>query len=236
MASRHGYWVIVMDQVATAFRSKRREDLVPTLVQLQRRQPTADLRWFDRGRLWSSEEAARDAARQRPKPAGRGPGWRPGGSHVDPRARFAKTRDEKRAQFKRRQRQSGPPGQRDRGPRKAWHSGEGSGWDPARNRDRGRDRGQDRTYSQNREHGPRRDHNRNRDSGWNPDRARSWKHSPNRDRNMKRGPTGSPGANGDQGTTRDRDRGKDSDRGPKRDHGPARDRATDRPRGRRRDE
>jgi hypothetical protein len=95
--------VIVSGAVPTAFRARRREDLLPTLHQLQRTQPDTVLRWFDRGRLWESPveaaealRLARQARRTRPKD------WRPGGGHKDPRARFELTRDQKRARFKRR--------------------------------------------------------------------------------------------------------------------------------------
>ena len=105
MARGHAFWVIVTGSTATAFRASKKEDLLPTLHQLRRTQPEAMLRWFDRGKLWESPDAAREAlkaSRGRPKVKGRTRDWRPGGSHVDPRARFKRTRDEKRAQFKRR--------------------------------------------------------------------------------------------------------------------------------------
>jgi hypothetical protein len=98
----HAHWVIIAAKAPTAFRAKRRETLVPTLTQLQRTQPDAELRWFEGGRLWASPaeaEAARAERRRRPK---RPSDWRPGGDHKDPRARFELSRDEKRARFKRR--------------------------------------------------------------------------------------------------------------------------------------
>ena len=109
MAAPHSFWVIVDGTTATAFRARQREDLLPTLKQLQRTQPAVVLRWFDRGQLWESPIAAREALKmkRRLRPD-RGPGWRPGGSHVDPRERFKLTRDQKRARFKRRQ--FGKPG------------------------------------------------------------------------------------------------------------------------------
>jgi hypothetical protein len=105
MARGHAFWVIVTGSTATAFRGRRKEELLPTLHQLRRTQPDAEVRWFDRGKLWESPDQAREAlkaSRGRPKVKGRSRDWRPGGSHVDPRARFKRTRDEKRAQFKRR--------------------------------------------------------------------------------------------------------------------------------------
>jgi hypothetical protein len=98
----------------TAFRSRFRDDLVPTLKQLQRTQPDATLRWFYRGRFWASPEEEREAFESRRRmSSARGDDWRPGGLHKDPRAKYQKTRDQKRAQFKRRSwsnRPSGPGG------------------------------------------------------------------------------------------------------------------------------
>ena len=105
MARHHAFWVILSGAVPTAFRSPRREDLLPTLHQLQRTQQDVTLRWFDRGQLWESPEAARMALiERRRQPSGRNADWRPGGAHKDPRARYQLTRDQKRARFKLRQR------------------------------------------------------------------------------------------------------------------------------------
>jgi hypothetical protein len=98
----HAFWVIVDGTTPTAFRAKQRDVLLPTLKQLQRTQPAVALRWFDRGQLWDSPIAARDALKARRQTrSDRGPGWRPGGNHVDPRERYQLTRDQKRAKFKR---------------------------------------------------------------------------------------------------------------------------------------
>jgi len=98
MPPRHAYWTIILEGKPTAFRAHTREELAPTLRQLQARHPDAVLMWFARGRLWASPEqeagARRDAMRER-----RGPGWRPGGAHRDPRERFRIPRDEKRRRF-----------------------------------------------------------------------------------------------------------------------------------------
>jgi hypothetical protein len=102
VAGRHAFWVIVAGSDATAFRARRPDDLLPTLKQLQRTQPDAALRWFERNRLWESPEHAALAFKaRRPAPA-RGREWRPGGEHRDPRARYQRSRDEKRARFKKR--------------------------------------------------------------------------------------------------------------------------------------
>lgn len=102
MARHRAIWIIVAGAVPTAFRSKNRDDLLPTLHQLQRKQPNVALMWFDRGRFWNSPEEARNALRaRRAELDGRGSAWRPGGRHEDPREKYKKTRDEKRAKFKR---------------------------------------------------------------------------------------------------------------------------------------
>ena len=117
--AQHAFWIIVDGQTPTSFRSRQREDLVPTLHQLKRKQPQVALMWFERGRLWTSPTEAREAlAVRRRAPTGRSRDWRPGGDHVDPRAKYALTRDQKRARFKTRQdRDQGPrPGRPDRPP------------------------------------------------------------------------------------------------------------------------
>jgi len=134
MPPRHTYWTIILEGKPTAFRAHTREELAPTLRQLQARHPGAVLMWFARGRLWESQEQERAAntrgAGGREK---RGAGWRPGGSHEDPRARFKIPREEKRRRFADRARRDrfdkrdGPPAwNRDRkpprptGPRPEW--------------------------------------------------------------------------------------------------------------------
>lgn len=114
MATPHRCWVILIGAVPTSFRAREREDLVPTFKQLQRTQPEVALRWFERGRVWESPDAAQAAIklaatlarekRPRREPGAeprRGKEWRPGGEHKDPRARYELTRDQKRAKFKR---------------------------------------------------------------------------------------------------------------------------------------
>jgi hypothetical protein len=101
MPPRFTYWTIILENQPTAFRARTQEELAPTLRQLQSRHPDARMMWFARGRLWESPEAAREAL-QRKRAAlreRRGPGWRPGGQHEDPRERFKVPRDEKRRRF-----------------------------------------------------------------------------------------------------------------------------------------
>ena len=57
----HGVWVILAGNTPTSFRARDRDVLVPTFVQLQRTQPDVSLKWFERGRLWTSPAEARDA-------------------------------------------------------------------------------------------------------------------------------------------------------------------------------
>ncbi|MBI3264050.1 MAG: hypothetical protein HYZ58_12995 [Acidobacteria bacterium] len=99
MPPRYAYWTVILDNAPTAFRSRTKDELLPTLKQLQRRNADATLKWFQDGKLWDSPDAARAArfrARAGPRrdrtPRGekRGREWRPGGAHRDPRARFKK--------------------------------------------------------------------------------------------------------------------------------------------------
>ncbi len=120
MPPRFVYWTIIFDGQPTAFRSATRDELLPTFKQIQSRHPDAQLRYFARGKLWYSDEEARaalarerfeksqkhrpDRSRQRSASSGlragdRGPAWRPGGQHSDPRARFKVPRDVKRAKM-----------------------------------------------------------------------------------------------------------------------------------------
>lgn len=103
------FWVVLIGKTPTSFHAKEREDLLPTLRQLQRTQKDVSLRWFERGKVWESPEAAIGAAKLAETEARekRTKEWRPGGEHRDPKARFEMTRDQKRAKFKRDQRGDG---------------------------------------------------------------------------------------------------------------------------------
>jgi hypothetical protein len=112
MPPRYAYWTILIDQKPTAFRAREREELLPTFHQLQRKNSSAVMKWYARGRLWDSPEEERAAQRApRPPQEKRRADWRPGGTHQDPRDRF------------RRKRQSDKPArpaQDFRPPRKPW--------------------------------------------------------------------------------------------------------------------
>src|SRR4029453_14619924 len=97
MPPRFAYWTILAGGLPTAFRAADRDDLLPTFKRIQEKHPDAEMKWFARGKIWESPEAAREdpEARRRP-PEGRAPmgdrpparprehrgrDWRPGGEH-----------------------------------------------------------------------------------------------------------------------------------------------------------
>ena len=91
MPPRYAYWTILIDQKATAFRAREREELLPTFHQLKRKNTDVVMKWFARGRLWESPEEAQAAQRAPKAPLEkRGRDWRPGGEHRNPRERFKK--------------------------------------------------------------------------------------------------------------------------------------------------
>src|SRR6185503_4225482 len=91
MPPRFAYWTILIDDKPTAFRAREQEELLPTLQQLRRTNKDVVLKWFARGRLWETPEAAQAASRAAaPAREKRGHDWRPGGAHKDPRDRFKK--------------------------------------------------------------------------------------------------------------------------------------------------
>ena len=91
MPPRYAYWTILIDDKPTAFRAREQEELLPTLHQLRRTNKDVVLKWFARGRLWETPEAAQAASHAAaPAREKRGHEWRPGGAHKDPRDRFKK--------------------------------------------------------------------------------------------------------------------------------------------------
>ena len=94
MPPRFAYWTIIIDDAPTAFRARDRAELAGVFRQLSNRNPNAVMKWFAHGKLWDSPEQERTAAREaaRAERERRGPDWRPGGKHEDPRARFDKRR------------------------------------------------------------------------------------------------------------------------------------------------
>ena len=127
MPPRHAYWTIIVDDQPTAFRAHDAEELEPTLNRLKEKHPSAVMKWFERGKLWDSRDAARaegfgrgerrwEGPRpERPetpaggetregRPAGdkekRDRTWRPGGDHRDPRQKYKDAKKAKWDRFK----------------------------------------------------------------------------------------------------------------------------------------
>ena len=96
MPPRYAYWTILIDQKATAFRAREREELLPTFNQLRRKNSDVVMKWFARGRVWESPEAEQAAQRAPRQDERRGREWRPGGLHRDPRDRFRPKKHGKR--------------------------------------------------------------------------------------------------------------------------------------------
>src|SRR3954462_14662141 len=139
MPPRFSYWTIIAGGLPTAFRAAEREELLPTFTRLKQKQPDAEMKWFARGKLWASPEAAREHAERRraaadgrprrhDRPRGsassqreaRGRDWRPGGEHRDPRQQFKDAKKErnqriKAEKFERRSRRDEAPRERPHG-------------------------------------------------------------------------------------------------------------------------
>lgn len=102
MPPRFTYWTILLGEAPTAFRAAQRDELLPMLKQLQRQNPDATIKWFQRGRLWDSpEEADRERDLRRDQARERDQKWRPGGDHRDPRERYKVPRDVRRQKMAR---------------------------------------------------------------------------------------------------------------------------------------
>ena len=70
MTRTRSYWIIIAGDRPTAFRSKDRESLEPTLHQLKRTQPDVLLRWFEANQLWDTPEAAAEARERQGRAGG----------------------------------------------------------------------------------------------------------------------------------------------------------------------
>jgi hypothetical protein len=105
---RYVYWTILIGGQPTAFRARDREELLPTLHQLQRKSSDVVMRYFARGRLWDNPEQAQ-WARSNVEREKRGRDWRPGGRHQDPRARFDARKKGGGEQRPRRDKPAAPP-------------------------------------------------------------------------------------------------------------------------------
>ncbi len=87
MPPRYTYWTILIDNGPTAFRARDKEELLPTLYQLRRKNANVVIKWFARGRLWDTPEQAQWAGKNLEREK-KDRDWRPGGEHKDLRARF----------------------------------------------------------------------------------------------------------------------------------------------------
>jgi hypothetical protein len=112
MPPRFVYWTIIAGGLPTAFRAAEREELLPTFKRIQEKHPDAVMKYFARGQLWDSAEEAKTQAGGRrtraPRDGVRGPDWRPGGDHRDPRQKFKDAKkkrnlDWRKERFERRQ-------------------------------------------------------------------------------------------------------------------------------------
>ena len=226
MPPRFAYWTLLIDDKPTAFRARDRQDLVPTMVQLQRTNQNVVMKWFAQGRLWESPEAQRESwLRKKAKVAERrGRDWRPGGDHRDPRARFDRER----------QRKSPREDRADRPPRESrpWHdrpprgdsrlparssqggSASGGGWQnkPAG----GAPQRRDRPWKDRPPRGPK----HSGGGGWHgkpaggpPGKQKPWQRPPRRDKPFP--PRGSPSGQAGGGGWRPRKRRKDEPDGEK---------------------
>jgi hypothetical protein len=85
MPPRFAYWTILAGGLPTAFRAADRDDLLPTFKRIQEKHPDAEMKWFARGRLWTSPDEAREHAARGKASERRDRSWRPGGDHRDRR-------------------------------------------------------------------------------------------------------------------------------------------------------
>jgi hypothetical protein len=130
MPPRYAYWTIIAGGLPTAFRAADRDELLPTFQRIKEKHPDAQMKYFARGKLWESQDAARAAdnrsARPYPDrkgserrgapdgkgardrkggPSGapeekRGRDWRPGGEHRDPRQKFVDAKKQRNASMR----------------------------------------------------------------------------------------------------------------------------------------
>jgi len=120
MPPRYAYWTIIAGGLPTAFRAADREELLPTFQRIKHKHPDAQMKYFARGKLWESAEAARSADKPR---IVRDRDWRPGGTHRDPRQKFIDAKKQRNtAMRKERWERKNAPAQG----RKPWVRGQGT--------------------------------------------------------------------------------------------------------------
>jgi hypothetical protein len=134
MPPRYAYWTIIAGGLPTAFRAADREELLPTFQRIKHKHPDAQMKYFARGKLWESAEAARSADKPR---IVRDRDWRPGGSHRDPRQKFIDAKKQRNTTMrKERWVRKNATAQR----RKPWIRGQGTEEPPTPPRPRGPNR------------------------------------------------------------------------------------------------
>jgi hypothetical protein len=94
MPPRYAYWTIIAGGLPTAFRAAAREELLPTFQRIKQKHADAQMKYFARGKLWESQEAARTAETRK---GTRDRDWRPGGDHRDPRQKFIDAKKQRNA-------------------------------------------------------------------------------------------------------------------------------------------
>jgi hypothetical protein len=120
MPPRYAYWTIIAGGLPTAFRAAAREELLPTFQRIKEKHPDAQMKYFARGKLWESPEAARAADK---RTSARSRDWRPGGNHRDPRQKFIDAKKQRNATMrKERWERSNAP----RRERKPWMRSQGT--------------------------------------------------------------------------------------------------------------
>src|SRR5450759_1150057 len=137
MPPRHNYWTILFGDKPTAFRAATREELQPTFGQIQAKHPDAVMMWFARGRLWRTEEEAREAfdrarsERRRPEgPSlerprtehGERPAFRPKPEWRDRDRPRTEDRGQKDSRGPKPEWRDRPQGDRPRGPKPEWQN------------------------------------------------------------------------------------------------------------------
>jgi hypothetical protein len=138
MPPRYAYWTIIAGGLPTAFRAAEREELLPTFQRIRQKHPDAEMKYFARGKLWESREAAHADEK---RPSTRNRDWRPGGDHRDPRQKFVDAKRQRNAATRQQrwERKNTPPRERAHGdalrdrprhqkpqPRKPWIRAQGT--------------------------------------------------------------------------------------------------------------
>jgi hypothetical protein len=124
MPPRYAYWTIIAGGLPTAFRAADRDELLPTFHRIKEKHPDAQMKYFARGKLWESRDAANAAEKRRDT---RSRDWRPGGNHRDPRQKFIDAKKRRNAAMRKlrwERRNTSPPTEQKPWVRKRWMHGQ----------------------------------------------------------------------------------------------------------------